>query len=267
MRVILLIVVLCCSILLRGQEVLSHLVSNPIFKSEQFIPNKNKSALTLPFFDDFSYSSPLADAYLWQQSSVFINQTYPINPITVGVATFDGLNKEGLAYTINMATAQGDADTLLSQEIDLSAVDTAYFMFYFQPQGVGDNPQVEDSLMLEFKDSNGDWNVEWKIAGSTNQEFKKKVFLLKTADYLFATFQFRFRNKATLSGNFDHWHIDYIKLDEFLNPIDTSKLNDISFVYGAPSFLKRYEQMPWTHFKNNELSEMNDTVAIFLRNN
>jgi len=267
MKTILLILILCCSTLLHGQEMLSNLVSNPILKSEKFIPNKNKSALTLPFFDDFFYNSPVADADLWQQSSVFINRTYPVNPITVGVATFDGLNKEGLAYAINMVTSQGDADTLLSQEIDLSAVDTAYFMFYFQPQGLGDNPQVEDSLMLEFKDSNGNWNVEWKIAGSTNQEFKKKVFLLKTADYLFATFQFRFRNKATLSGNFDHWHIDYIKLDEFVNPIDTSKLNDVSFVYRAPSFLKRYEQMPWTHFKNNELAEMNDTAAIFLRNN
>ena len=267
MRVILLIFILCHSTLLHGQEVLSNLVSNPILKSKKFIPNKNKSVLTLPFFDDFSYNSPVADADLWQQSSIFINWTYPINPITVGVATFDGLNKDGLAYAINMANPQGDADTLLSQEIDLSAVDTAYFMFYFQPQGVGDNPQAEDSLMLEFKDSNGDWNVEWKIAGDTNQEFKKKVFLLKTTDYLFATFQFRFRNKATLSGNFDHWHIDYVKLDEFVNPIDTSKLNDVSFVYRAPSFLKRYEQMPWTHFKNNELAEMNDTAAIFLRNN
>jgi hypothetical protein len=44
-------------------------------------------------------------------------------------------------------------------------------------------------------------------------------------------------------------------------------LNDVSFVYAAPSFLKRYEQMPWTHFKNNEAAEMNDTAAIFLRNN
>ena len=80
------------------------------------------------------------------ESSVFINRTYPINPPTIGVATFDGLNEDGLAYVINMANPQGDADTLLSQEIDLSAVNTAYFMFYFQPQGLGDNPQVEDSF-------------------------------------------------------------------------------------------------------------------------
>ena len=267
MRVILLIFILCHSTLLHGQEVLSHLVSNPILKSKKFIPNKNKSVLNLPFVDDFSYNSSVADVDLWQQSSVFINQTYPINPPTIGVATFDGLNKDGLAYAINMANPQGDADTLLSQEIDLSSVNSAYFMFYFQPQGLGDNPQVEDSLMLEFKDSNDDWNAEWKMAGSSFYEFKKQIILISSSDYLTNNFQFRFRNKATLSGNFDHWHIDYVKLDEFVNPIDTSKLNDVSFVYGAPSFLKRYEQMPWTHFKNNELAEMNDTSAIFLRNN
>ena len=123
-----------------------------------------------------------------------------------------------------------------------------------KPQGLGDNPQVEDSLILEFKDSNGDWNTEWKMAGSSFYEFKKQIILISSSDYLTNDFQFRFRNKATLSGNFDHWHIDYVKLDEFLNPMDTSKLNDVSFVYGAPSFLKRYEQMPWTHFKNNELA-------------
>ena len=267
MKTILLIVILSCSALLHAQEVLSNLASNPMLKSKKFIPNKNKSALTLPFFDDFFYSSPVADTYLWQKSSVFINRTYPINPITAGVATFDGLNKDGLAYVINMANPQGDADTLVSQDINLSTVNTAYFMFYYQPQGLGDNPQVEDSLMLEFKDSNDNWNVEWKIAGSSFYEFKKIIILISSSDYLTNNFQFRFRNKATLSGNYDHWHIDYVKLDEFVNPIDTSKLNDVSFVYRAPSFLKRYEQMPWIHFKNNKLAEMNDTAAIFLRNN
>ena len=267
MRVILFAFILCYTTLLPGQEVLSTLGTNPILESNKSISDKRKSVLYLPFFDDFSYNSHVADVDLWQQSSVFINRTYPINPITVGVATFDGLNKDGLAYAINIVNPHGDADTLLSQEIDLSNVDTAYFMFYFQPQGLGDDPQLQDSLMLEFKDSNDEWNLEWETAGSSSQEFKKKVLLLKTADYLFDTFQFRFRNKATLNGNFDHWHIDYVKLDEFVNPIDTSKLNDVSFVYGAPSFLKRYEQMPWNHFKNNEISEMNDTASVFLRNN
>ena len=268
MRVILLIFILSCSTLLHGQEVLSNLVSNPILKSKKFIPNKNKSVLdTLPFFDDFSYNSPVADADKWQQSSVFINRTYPLNPITVGVATFDGLNENGLARGFSQSNPSEPSDTLLSQAINLSGVNSVYLMFYFQGKGIGDAPQTQDSIVLEFLNDTLAWEQIWFSTGQAMQEFDKVVKLIDEPRFLYNSFQFRFRNYATLSGNFDHWHIDYVKLDEMLSASDTTELNDVSFVYGAPSFLKRYEQMPWTHFKYNELVEINDTAAIFLRNN
>ena len=78
---------------------------------------------------------------------------------------------------------------------------------------------------------------------------KKLLIVIDSAIFLTNDFQFRFRNYATISGNFDHWHIDYIKIDEFVNPNDINELNDVSFVYNSPSFLKRYTQMPWTHFQ------------------
>ena len=85
--------------------------------------------------------------------------------------------------------------------------------------------------------------------------------------YLHNSFQFRFKNYATLSGNFDHWHLDYIKLDNFSISNDTSNINDVAFVYDSPSFLKRYNEMPWSHFKDNMNDEINDTINILLRNN
>ena len=267
MRSIVLIAILCCSSLLKGQEVISHLVCNPILKSEKLLSKKNKSAIVLPFFDDFSYNSTIADVDLWQQSSVFINRTYPINPVTVGVATFDGLNEYGFARDFSQVNPSAPSDTLLSQEIDLSAVDTAYLMFYFQGKGIGDSPQLNDSLVLEFLSNTTGWEQVWHAKGQTMQEFEKVIQLIDQPKFLYNAFQFRFRSYATVSGNFDHWHIDYVKLDAFINPNDTIKLNDVAFVYAAPSFLKRYEQMPWTHFKNNEAAEMNDTAAITLRNN
>ena len=267
MRSVLLIAILCCSSLLKGQEVISHLVSNLVLKNEKLFSEKNKSAIVLPFFDDFSYNSPIADIDLWQQSSVFVNRTYPINPVTVGVATFDGLDEYGFARDFSQANPSEPSDTLLSQEIDLSAVDTAYLLFYFQGKGIGDAPQVQDKLVLEFLNDTLGWEQIWSSNGQTMQAFEKVVEIIADQKFLHSAFQFRFRNYATLSGNFDHWHIDYVKLDAFVNPIDTLKLNDIAFVYDAPSFLNRYEQMPWPHFKNNEAAEMNDTAAIFLRNN
>ncbi|MFT4902602.1 MAG: hypothetical protein ACI84S_000299 [Thalassomonas sp.] len=267
MRITLFITLLCYSVIATGQEVVSTLVSNPVLKAGKVLVTKNKSAITLPFFDDFAYDFPVVDIDLWQQSSVFVNRTYPINPVTVGVATFDGLDEYGFARDFSQVNPSEPSDTLLSQEIDLSLVDTAYLMFYFQGKGIGDAPQFNDLLVLEFRNDTLGWEQVWYSNGQTMQEFKKIINLINEPKFLHNAFQFRFRNYATVSGNFDHWHIDYVKLDEFLTPNDTIQLNDVAFVYTAPSFLKRYEQMPWTHFKNDKLAEMNDTAAIFIRNN
>ena len=267
MRIFILIAILFFSPILKGQEVLSTLVSNPVLNGNKLVVNKNKSVITLPFFDDFSYNSPVANIDLWQQSSVFVNRTYPINPVTIGVATFDGLDDYGFARNFFQSNSSAPSDTLLSQEIDLSAVDTAYLMFYFQGKGIGDSPQLNDSLVLEFFSNTLIWEQVWFSFGQSMQEFEKVVQLINAPKFMHNAFQFRFRNYATISGNFDHWHIDYVKVDEFLNSNDTIKLNDVAFVSAATSFLKTYEQMPWTHFKNNELDEMNDTAAVLLRNN
>jgi hypothetical protein len=267
MRILILIAILFSSPILNGQEVLSALVSNPVLNGNKLLVNKNKSAITLPFFDDFSYNSNVANIDLWEQSSVFVNSTYPINPVTIGVATFDGLDEYGFARNFFQTNPSSPSDTLLSQEIDLSAVDTAYLMFYFQGKGIGDSPQLNDSLVLEFFSNTLVWEQVWFSFGQSMQEFEKVVQLINDPKFMHNAFQFRFRNYATISGNFDHWHIDYVKVDEFLNSNDTIKLNDVAFVSAATSFLKTYEQMPWTHFKNNELDEMNDTAAVLLRNN
>lgn len=257
--------------LVQAQEVVSVLQTNPaVFKKTTHYHAKN--SISLPFVDDFYYDAVVPDSMLWQDQYVFINRNYPEDPITLGVATFDGLNAAGLAYNISQPTTCGEADMLTSQPIDLSVVDSAYLMFYYQPQGIGDNPQPSDSLVLEFAiDSAGiiNWKHIWSVPGTTVHEFKKKVFLITTSEYLVSDFQFRFRNYATLSGNYDHWHIDYVKLDAFdyTTASDTAILNDVAFVYDCPSFLKRYREMPWAHFKDDMIDELKDSIDILIRNN
>jgi len=264
-----LLILLFLSSTLYSQEILSPLYSNP--NSLVFSSTKNTNALIIPFFDDFSYSSNILNSNLWIGNSTLVNRNYPVNPPTVGVVTLDGLDSSGYAYDISIANNNGYADVLLSQSIDLNNLDSVFLMFYYQPQGYGDNPQLEDSLFLEFLalDSTGlkVWNRVWGVPGTTVQEFKKKVIMITDTRYLHDSFQFRFRNYATLSGNFDHWHLDYIILDEYLSSIDTSGLNDMSFVYDSPSFLKRYREMPWFHFQDDIAGEINDTIDILLRNN
>ena len=229
------------------------------------------SAITLPFLDDFSYNSHFPNYLLWEDSAVFVNRSYPINPVTIGVATFDGLDAFGMAYDISASMQGKRADSLTSRPIDLSVVDSAYLLFYYQAQGLGDNPQTEDSLILEFLsgvDALGlpIWQDVWSVAGQSTQEFQKVTIKIKGSNYLHSAFQFRFRNKATLSGNYDHWHIDYVKIDQYTAG-QIPPINDVAFVYENPQLLKRYREMPWVQYLENTVGELRDTLDIVLRNN
>jgi hypothetical protein len=218
------------------------------------------------FFDDFSAENVFVNNNLWDFSSVKVTRNYAINPPSLGVATFDGLNEYGLARDFSVINSSAPSDTLLSKPIDLSGLSAAFFMFYFQGKGLGETPEIQDKLVLEF--FNGSfWVEKWSSFGVAMLEFEKEVIIIDSAQYLTNDFKFRFRNYATISGNFDHWHIDYLVINELLNVSDTTELNDVSFVYSSPSFLNRYYEMPWTHFLNNEATELKDSIDVILRNN
>lgn len=268
MKIYYFVIFLCISTLTYSQEKLSTLRSNPLLHKQNLnIFHTSKSTLNIPFIDDFSKNSFYPDSNLWQDNNVFINRTYPVDPITIGVATFDGLDSLGFPYDITAINMDGDtADFLTSKRIDLSNIDTAFLLFYYQPKGLGDSPQVEDSLFLQFLNDSLEWVTVWKTYGQGLSSFKKQVILFTTSNYN-ADFKFRFLNYATISGNYDHWHLDYVKLDEFTTSSDTNELNDVAFVYNNPSFLKRYREMPWSHYKDDVLNELIDTIDIQLRNN
>jgi hypothetical protein len=78
-------------------------------------------AITLPFFDDFSqHKTSILNPKLWKNSDVSIHNTFPINQLSVNVATFDSRNSAGIPYNFSNKFAYGINDTLTSQPIDLS---------------------------------------------------------------------------------------------------------------------------------------------------
>src|SRR4051812_16013479 len=89
------------SISVSAQEGLYPLRSNPTIKkylqehkgTGNAGNNKRieSTSLTLPFVDDFSYEGVYPDANLWMDNYVFVNRDFPVDPPTIGVATFDGL--------------------------------------------------------------------------------------------------------------------------------------------------------------------------------
>ena len=212
---------------------------------------------------------------LWFDNYAYVNNTYPVNPPTIGVATLDGLNEYGLPYNNSSNHTYGNADYLTSKPINLSAftaADSIYLSFFFEGEGLGDYPDKYDSLVLEFKDNSDAWRMVWYDTGYASisavpQKFEEVLVnvsqLAFPYTYYNSTFQFRFRNKASLYGNNDHWHIDYVKLDKNRSAVDTI-FHDIAFVYPFPTLLKNYTLLPADQF--NYPSDLKDSIVIAVHN-
>ena len=61
-----------------------------------------EASLTIPFFDDFSrYSLPTNDPTIpvswqrWSDQKARINNTFAVSPLSIGVATLDGMDETG----------------------------------------------------------------------------------------------------------------------------------------------------------------------------
>jgi hypothetical protein len=222
----------------------------------------------------------LDDESMWMDEnslSVYINNDYPINPPSLGVATFDAIDKYG-QLNEDASTFVFYGDELTSKPIDLSGKginDSIVLSFYYQPQGIGEFPSSKDSLILEFKSPEKGWTWQWSDEGSSYQNFVsdngtsfKQVFIMvEDSIWLQKGFQFRFHNLASLAGNLeaswssnaDHWHIDYVVLDE---KRDTANLEveDVCFTESPKSMFVDYTQVPFHHYANRNQEILKDSL-------
>lgn len=250
-----------------SQEIVSDLTFNTqIDKNENLIfQERMMSSLSLPFFDDFSNYKGYPKPTHWEDQDAFVNTNLPFEPLNLGVATLDALDAFGNPRNIVSSSAHGAADYLTSKYLDASGYTQLYFSFYFQPEGIGNAPEVNDVLELEFKDTAGVWLSVWDTLGFNLSPFQKIAITIDDPAFLHDNFQFRFHNKATLSGNFDHWHIDNVLLTEDYNLFLDEE--DIAFVTGEVSLLEYYHQMPWRHFQTSQDVWMREDFDSKLRNN
>ncbi len=226
--------------------------------------------LSLPFWDDFSFT-PVDDPgnansndpldSIWMNSqSVWINRGIGVNAPSINVATFDGLNEEGLPYSADIL-ANGYRDALTSQLIDLSeskvAVaerNTVYLSFAYQWQGNGEPPDPNDFLQLEMLDVDSTWAIVMTIMPKTSlsrTEFYDTIIQIpNTGDRLFFhdEFQFRFQNFGRKSGPFDTWNVDYIYLNKN-RTLSSLSFPDRSIASQATQLFGRYTAVPLEHFR------------------
>jgi hypothetical protein len=201
------------------------LVLTPISKE---LPKQKSSAartqainpVTLPFWDDFAtITDGVADSTLWEYGkSVWINSGMGINPPSLNVATFDGLDSVGRAYSVNDLLAKGFADKMVSAPIRMDEVLPANrtrvaITFFYQFKGRGEAPDPGDALSLHFKNEAGIWEQVWSIENTgtlVTDQFIRVTVPITGANYFHDDFQFRFQNFARLSGPYDTWHVDYV---------------------------------------------------------
>lgn len=277
------------SSLSNAQEVERYLEVNPTqienTEAEDGFDNRvgrGGGSMSLPFFDDFSrYSLPTDNPDIpvewqrWEDDNVFINCNFPIQPPTVGVATFDGLKSNGYPHDFISADAYGTADTLTSIPLNLAGLDSldnVYLSFFYQGGGLGNKPDEQDSLVVEFWNNSGEgaWIRRWAIPGGVLPEEFQQVFIpIQDTDfgnsYFLDGFKFRFINYSTLSGSADHWHIDYVELAANVDP-ENAPILDLAFMDCENTLLQNFTAMPWMHFLENPSTYLEDTTRAAQRN-
>ena len=242
--------------------------------------NQVIDTLSIPFLDDFSFYTGNPDtAKFYNNGGVLINNNYGVNNRSRNIATFDGLDENGIPYeqipaggnpnTIN----NGKADFLVSKPINLGGLlktDSVVFSFWWQKGSVSPvlAPELNegDSLKLYFLDKDSAWVKVWPkgasktkvIATLAGADFQSDSIYIDTTLFLHGGFQFMFESVGSLTGNFDVWNIDQIHLDSGRN---TQYTNDYAFGKSMTSLLKNYRAMPYEQFMLDIDGELADEVG------
>lgn len=224
--------------------------------------------IELPFWDDFSFNNSAknyANENLWSfGKSVWVNDGMAINPPTLKVATFDGLDSLGKPYNVNQALAKGIADSLVSRPIRMDLVDptrrdSVFIFFYYQFQGNGEPPDPGDEFSLWFKNDSSIWVKVWNdtIRNHDNTKFVPVKFFISDSHFFHGDFQFRFQNFARLSGPFDTWNLDYVYInngksqypvfDQNNHAVYRSDFPDRAIATPMTSLLQQYSSVPVKH--------------------
>ena len=212
---------------------------------------------------------PISDSSkIWLDHYAYHNYRFGVNPRSLGVVTFDGLNEQGYPYQIG-TTVTNYGDKLTSKPINLgsfSASDSVYFSFLYQPQGLGDVPENGDSLLLEFYAPElSQWFHIWSVSGGATIPFKAVHVNVNDTKFFKPGFQFRFRNYGGLSGSLDHFHIDYVHLRS-LSAYNDTTFKDFAFSNPINTLLKTYTSVPWDHYKASVENKMTDSLLVNLYN-
>ena len=244
--------------------------SSDSFNARISSSNTTNDTISLPFWDDFSQGYLDTTKWLFG-NDVYINNTQSINPPTMFVATFDGVNQFGRSY-VEGSEYNGAGDSLVSLPIDLTLVpidrrNTVFLSFFWELKGFGEIPNENDSLRLQFFARDSSWItqdinpssdhlsllgglVNLSFDGDSVLQFQQVIIPVLDPIYFHQGFKFRFQSFSSLAGVYDSWHIDYIYLNSNRSINDTFHF-DRAISGSTTSLLYPYLSIPLDQFSQN----------------
>jgi hypothetical protein len=233
---------------------------------------RTNASLALPFFDDFSTSksSAVNTKYWLPGSGVYVNNTLTALHPSLNVATFDGLNANGVPYNVVNPLTQNFTDTLTSQPVNLTgkvASDSVYLSFYWSAKGLGELPDSSDFFRVEFFNKAKEWVTVWNQQGyQVDTLFHQQFVAIKDPNFFHDAFQFRFRSYGRSSGPYDTWHLDYVHLNA-KRSVKQPYLFDVAMRKPVSPFLKKYTAMPLRQYLVNPQAATSDSARTDIVNN
>ena len=222
--------------------------------------------INLPIIDDFSWKKSYPRPDFWADRNVFVNTTFCVGPLSIGVATFDGTDEYGFPYNINQNGSDSVADYLTSRYIRFQNPPVNLMLsFLYQRGGLGEVPETEDSLVVEFwSPQDTAWHRAWSTQGTgTLSNFRVATVTVDSSIYLVDGFRFRFAAYGARNGVFDVWNLDHVELDINRNPGDTI-VTEPAFVRQHPFLTGSFTHIPWFHYSDALL--LNDLTFTYRRN-
>jgi len=248
------------------EEQILPLVAMPMEQSFSQKTSAFGDTISLPIIDDFSRKSTFTNSNFWADSKVYINSTIPTGLYSIGAATFDGTDQYGFPYDLTDNTSDSLADVLTSRYIEFATPPVNLFLsFYYQAGGLGELPEIEDSLTVQFwSPQDSIWEQVWAVKGnSVSTPFQAAIVPVNQPKFLMDGFRFRFAAYGARNGSFDIWNLDYVQLDINRNASDTI-IKEPAFVRQHPSITKNFTHIPW--FRYADISIKDSLTFTYRRN-